>query len=103
VGGAGDYRLARGDERTLLARIGLRPLELSRNGKVLLACAAAEFHCAPVRFLVPRGVGASFDAAIRQLARAGGLANAADLSRDGLAVSRASRIISSRTSIVVPG
>jgi hypothetical protein len=35
---------------------------------------------------VPRGVGASFDATIRRLARAGELANAADLSRDGQAV-----------------
>jgi hypothetical protein len=81
--GAGDYLLARGDERTSLARMGLRPLELSRNGRVLLACAAAEFQCAPVMFLVPRGVGASFEAAIRRLARAGELANASDLSRDG--------------------
>jgi hypothetical protein len=85
-GGGGDYLLARGNERTSRAQMGLRPLELSRNGKVLLACAAAEFHCAPVMFLVPRGVGASFDAAIRRLARAGELANAADLSRDGHAV-----------------
>jgi hypothetical protein len=85
-GGAGDYLLARGDERTSRAQMGVRPLELSRNGKVLLACAAAEFHCAPVVFLVPRGVGASFDAAIRRLARAGELADAADLSRDGHAV-----------------
>ena len=81
--GTGDYLLARGDERTSLARMGLRPLELSRNGRVLLACAAVEFQCAPVMFLVPRGVGASFEAAIRRLARAGELANASDLSRDG--------------------
>jgi hypothetical protein len=53
--GTGDHPLARGDERTSLARIGLRPLELSRNGTVLLACAAAEFHCGPVMYLVPRG------------------------------------------------
>jgi hypothetical protein len=66
--------------------MGLRPLELSLNGKILLACAAAEFDCAPVMSLVPRGVGASFDATIRRLARAGELANAADLSRDGQAV-----------------
>jgi hypothetical protein len=77
-GGSGDYLLARGNERTSRAQMGLQPLELSRNGKVLLACAAAEFHCAPVVFLVPRGVGASFDAAIRRLARAGELADAAD-------------------------
>jgi hypothetical protein len=81
--GTGDYLLARGDERTSRARMGLRPLELSRNGTVLLACAAAEFYCAPVVFLVPRGVGAGFDATIRQLARPGELANAGDLSRDG--------------------
>jgi hypothetical protein len=56
------------------------------NGKVLLACAAAEFHCAPVIILVPRAVTASFDAIIRRLARPGELANAADLSRDGHAV-----------------
>jgi hypothetical protein len=85
-GRTGDYLLARGDERTSLAQMGLRPLELSRNGKVLLACAAAEFHCPPVMFLVPRGIGASFDATIRRLARAGELANATDLSRDGQAV-----------------
>jgi hypothetical protein len=84
--GTSDHLFARGDERTSLARMGLRPLELSANGKVLLACAAAEFHCAPVMILVPRGVGASFDDTVRRLARAGELANAADLSRDGRAV-----------------
>jgi hypothetical protein len=81
--GTGDYPLARGDERTSRGRMGLRPLELSRNGTVLLACAAAEFHCAPNIFLVPRGVGADFGATIRRLARAGEVVNADDLSRDG--------------------
>jgi hypothetical protein len=81
--GRGDHLLARGDERTSLARMGLRPLELSANGTVLLACAAAEFHCAPTMFMVPRGVGASFDATIRRLARPGELASADDLSSDG--------------------
>jgi Tol biopolymer transport system component len=81
--GRDDRLLARGDERTPLARMGLDPLELSANGTVLLACAAAEFNCAPVMFLVPRGLGASFAATIRRLARAGEVANAADLSRDG--------------------
>jgi hypothetical protein len=84
--GTSDHLLARGDERTSLARMGLRPLELSRNGTVLLACAAAEFHCPPVIFLVPRGVGASFDVTIRRFRHAGELATAADLSRDGRAV-----------------
>jgi hypothetical protein len=84
--GTKDRLFARGDERTSLARMGLQPLELSANGKVLLACAAAEFHCPPLMFLVPRGVGASFDATIRRLARSGELATAADLSRDGRAV-----------------
>jgi Tol biopolymer transport system component len=84
--GTGDRLLARGDERTSLARMGLQPLELSANGKVLLACAAAEFHCPPVMLLVPRGVGASFEATIRRLARRGELASAGDVSRDGRAV-----------------
>jgi hypothetical protein len=84
--GTRDYPLARGDERTSLARMGLRPLELSRTDKVLLACAAAEFHCAPAMFLVPRRVGASFDVTIRRLARPGELANAGDLSADGRSV-----------------
>jgi hypothetical protein len=84
--GSPDYLFARGDERTSLARMGFDPLELSRNGKVVLACAAAEFHCAPTTFFVPRGVGASFDATTRRLARSGELANAGDLSRDGRAV-----------------
>ncbi len=84
--GTGDFPLARGDERTSLARMGLRPLELSRDGEALLACTAAEFHCAPVTFVVPRGVGASFDDASRRFARVGELANGADLSRDGSAV-----------------
>jgi hypothetical protein len=66
--------------------MGLRPLEVSQDGTVLLACTAAEFHCAPVTLLVPRGVDASFEATIRRLARAGELANGADLSRDGRAV-----------------
>ena len=81
--GTGDYPLARGDERTSLARMGSRPLELSANSTVLLACAAAEFNCAPVVLLVPRGVGAGFEATIRRLARAGELVHATDLSRDG--------------------
>jgi hypothetical protein len=38
-GGAGDYLLARGDERTSLAQMGLRPLELSRSG----LCASVSF------------------------------------------------------------
>ena len=84
--GTRDGPLARGDERTSLARMGLRPLELSAKGNVLLACAAAEFHCAPVMLLVPRGVGTSYDMTIRRLARAGELAHAGDLSRDGRAV-----------------
>ncbi len=84
--GTSDRLFARGDERTSLARMGLQPLELSADSKVLLACAAAEFHCPPLMFLVPRGVGASFDATIRRLARSGELATASDLSRDGRAV-----------------
>jgi hypothetical protein len=84
--GTRDALLARGDERTSLARMGLRPVELSADGKVLLACAAAEFHCPPVMLVVPRGVGASYEGTIRRLARAGELGQAADLSRDGRAV-----------------
>lgn len=84
--GTGDRLFARGDERTSLARMGLQPLEISASGKVLLACAAAEFHCPPMTFLVPRGVGASFEATLRRLVRAGELATAADLARDGQGV-----------------
>ena len=81
--GGSDLALARGDERTALARMGLRPVELSADGTVLLACAAAEFHCPPVMLVVPRGVGTTYEPTIRRLARRGELAHAADLSRDG--------------------
>lgn len=84
--GSGDRLLARGDERTSLARRGLRPLELSADGTRLLACAAAEFYCAPVTLLVPRGVGASYDLTLRRLVRSGELAQAGDLAHDGGAV-----------------
>ena len=79
--GSGDRMLARGDERTSLAHMGLRPLELSEDGKRLLACAAAEFHCAPVTLSVPAGT--TYKLAIRSVVRAGELAHAGDLSADG--------------------
>jgi hypothetical protein len=79
--GSGDRMLARGDERTSLARMGLRPLELSEDGTRLLACAAAEFHCAPVTLAVPGGT--RYDLPIRPLVRPGERAGAGDLARDG--------------------
>ena len=82
--GSGDRFLARGDERTGQAQMGLRPLELSDNGKRLLACAAAEFHCPPVAFTVPGGEAYELrteeDPAI---VRTQELAYAADLAKDG--------------------
>jgi hypothetical protein len=79
--GSGDRMLARGDERTSLARMGLSPLELSEDGKRLLACAAAEFHCAPVTLAVPGGT--DYNLPIRALVRRGELAYVADLAPDG--------------------
>ena len=84
--GSGKRAFARGDERTYRAQMGLDPLELSRDGKHLLACAAAEFGCPPVTFSVPGGrrydLGRELE---RTVARRSELATAADLSRDGRA------------------
>jgi hypothetical protein len=79
--GSGDRMLARGDERTSLARMGLRPLESSEDGRRLLACAAAEFHCAPVTLAVPGGT--EYNLPIRPLVRRSELAQGADLAQDG--------------------
>ena len=51
--GSDNRAFARGDERTSRAQMGLDPLELSADGKHLLACAAAEFGCPPVTFHGP--------------------------------------------------
>ena len=66
------------------AKMGLRPLEQSADGKRLLACAAAEFYCAPVTIDVPGG--RRHDLGIegnRALVRQGELPQAGDLSSDG--------------------
>jgi hypothetical protein len=84
--GSGNRAFARGDERTSRAQMGLDPLELSADGKHLLACAAAEFGCPPVTFTVPGGTRYDLGRRLRTVARANELATAADLARDGRAV-----------------
>jgi hypothetical protein len=77
--GSANRPFARGDERTSRARMGLDTVEFSRDGRHLLACAAAEFLCPPVTFDVPSG-------RRHRLAVPSGrglVAYAADLSGDG--------------------
>lgn len=82
--GSGNRLFARGDERTSLAQMGLHPVEFSEDGKRLLACAAAEFHCPPVTFTVPHGKEYALRIEEdRAIVRAQELAYAADLARDG--------------------
>ena len=82
--GSGRRFLAQGDERVGQAKMGLRPLELSADGKRLLACAAAEFYCAPAAIAVPSGrryrLGIEGN---RVLVQQGELPQAGDLSSDG--------------------
>jgi hypothetical protein len=65
--GSGKRPFARGDERVGRAQMGLEPLELSEDGKRLLACAAAEFSCPPVTFSVPDGKEYKLGLASREL------------------------------------
>jgi hypothetical protein len=53
--GSGDRAFAQGDVNTPDDHYGLEPLEFSEDGKRLLACASADYSCAPVTFTVPDG------------------------------------------------
>ena len=82
--GSGKRGFARGDERVGRAMMGLDPLELSADGTRLLACAAAEFGCAPITFTVPDGKRYDLGARLRRtVVRLHELSTAADLSRNG--------------------
>jgi Tol biopolymer transport system component len=82
--GSGERSFARGDERVSRAMRGLDPLELSADGTRLLACAAAEFGCAPVAFTVPGGERYDLGARLRRtVVRVHELATAADLAPSG--------------------
>jgi dipeptidyl aminopeptidase/acylaminoacyl peptidase len=79
--GSGKRMLARGDERTSQAQMGLDPLEFSDDGRRLLTCAAAEFSCPPVTITVPDGK--QYKLKENRAVHARESADAADLARDG--------------------
>jgi hypothetical protein len=77
----GDARpFATGKQSPVAAALGLDAVELSADGRKLLACAAGEFHCGPVAYDVP-------DGAAHDLSLAGkAVTQVEDLSEDGTQV-----------------
>lgn len=53
--GSGDHLIATGHDNVSRAEQGIEPVQLSANGRHLVACLAFEFGCPPAAFAMPAG------------------------------------------------
>lgn len=53
--GTGDHLIAKGHDNVSRAEQGIDPVQLSADGRRLVACLAFEFGCPPAAFTIPRG------------------------------------------------